>query len=143
MDHRGRSILLTPASPARLRKRTHKAIEDKLESQILEKLVKEGSGTDQDFAGARFRGLNFKPIRRTLAAKDLEPGTKLGLRKAFFDGVVTASKLARMGYKVSTCCPLCKQEKDSVFHRTWTCPKRLTRIGCCEQGGRKGGSGGG
>ena len=39
------------APPARLRKLIHKAIEDKLESQFLEELVKEGSGTDQVFAG--------------------------------------------------------------------------------------------
>ena len=123
-DHKGKGIHLTQGSPARLRKLIHNAIVDKLESQFLEKLVKEGSGTDQEFAGARFQGLNFKPIRRALAAKDLEPGAKLGLRRAFTDGVVTANKLARMGYKVSTRCPLCKQSEDSVFHRAWTCPER-------------------
>ena len=96
-DHRGKSIILTQGSPARLRKLIHKAITDKLEAEFLDKLVKEGAGTDQEFAGARFQGLNVMPIRRTLAAKDLEPGAKLGLRRAFTDGVVTANKLARMG----------------------------------------------
>ena len=123
-DHHGQGIILTQGSPARLRKLVHRAIEDMLELQFMDKLIKEGTGTDQDFAGARLKGLNFKPVRRALAAKEVEPGAKLGLRKAFADGVVTAGKLAQMGYKVSSSCPLCEQANDSVFHRAWVCPKR-------------------
>ena len=103
-DHHGQGIILTQGSPARLRKLVHRAIEDMLELQFMDKLIKEGTGTDQEFAGARFKGLNFKPVRRALAAKEVEPGAKLGLRKAFTDGVVTAGKLARMGYKISSRC---------------------------------------
>ena len=42
-------------------------------------------------------------------------GEKLGTRNS--DGVVTANKLARMGYKVNVSCPLCKGSNETVAGR--------------------------
>lgn len=127
IDQKGELINLTSGSPARLRKLIHHAIAHKLEEQFMAKLIKGGTGTDLEFAGARLRGLNLKPLRRTLASKDVSDSAKNALKRAFTDGIVTAQKLAKIGYAIDPVCPLCKEAQDSVFHRAWECPQRPGR----------------
>ena len=91
----------------------------------MAKLIKGGTGTDSEFAGARLRGLNLKPLRRTLASKDVSDSAKNALKRAFTDGIVTAQKLSKIGYAIDPVCPLCKEAQDSVFHRAWECPSGL------------------
>ena len=107
-DHRGKGIILTQGSLAKLRKLIHKASEDKLGSQFLD------------------TGVEFLADQEDLGGGILQSRVKLGLRKAFTDGVVTTNKLplARMGDKVSTGSSVCKQDEDFVFHRAWACTKR-------------------
>ena len=89
-------------------------------------MVKGGTGTDSEFAAARLRGLNLKPLRRTLASKDVSDGAKNALKRAFIDGIFTAQKLAKIGYAIDPVCPLCKEAETSVVHRAWECHTWLT-----------------
>ena len=59
--------------------------------RLLE-LAMGGTGCDSEFAGARVRGLNFKPLRRTLASKAVSDSAKNALKRAFTDGIVAAQK---------------------------------------------------
>ena len=127
IDQKGELINLTSGSPARLRKLFHRAIAQKLEEQFMAKLIKGGTGTDLEFAGARLRGLNLKPLRRTLASKDVSDSAKNALKRAFTDGIVTAQKLGKIGYAIDPGGPLCEEPQDSVFHRAWECPQRPGR----------------
>ena len=123
-DQNRELISITQGSPARLRKLIHNAIAQKLEDQFLAKLVQGGTGTDLEFAGARLRGLNLKPLRKTLAAKEVNDKAKNALKRAFTDSIVIAQKLAKIGFDIDPVCPLCKVAEDSVFHRAWECPQR-------------------
>ena len=76
----------------------------------MTKLVKGGAGTDTEFAGARLRGLSFKPLRRTLASKDVSDSAKNAFKQAFIDGSEIAQKRTvfekRMGITSVTTCNL-------------------------------------
>lgn len=125
IDQNRQLISITQGSHARLRKLIHSAIAQKLKEQFTTKLVKEGTGIDSEFAGAGLRGLNLKPLRKTRASKEVNEKAKRVLKIAFTDGIVTAPKLAKIGFDIDPVRPLCKAAEDWVFNCAWECPLRL------------------
>ena len=53
----------------------------------MSELVQGGIGTDAEFAGARLRGLNLKPLCRTLASKEVSDNAKIAFKRACTDGI--------------------------------------------------------
>jgi ribonuclease HI len=124
VDHNGQVLNLLDGSPAKLRRLLHEAIDEQNQEAYMYKVVCKGLGTDDEFKGYRKYGVSFRAIQKALKSKELSPGEKRAVGKAFSGGTLTAAKFSRLGFEVEDKCPLCGLEADSVRHRAWECSCR-------------------
>ena len=123
-DENGREVRLNEGSPARLRKIIRERIRTQQEQEVVEGMLAKGLGTVCEFQGIRQNGIDWRATRSAMNSKNVAWETKVGIKRAVTDSVMTAPKLAKMGFIVEDVCPLCRDEVDSIFHRAWACSKR-------------------
>ena len=81
-----------------------------------------GSGFEAEhMAKFQTNGIWLSLVKSVIGSKKLPERGRTRLAKTLDWSYITGAHLARFGYVVPNCCPLCGEGSDNVWHRVWCC----------------------